>query len=109
MQGIAGAGSPEVGIVPASPKRFHESLPGIRLEGDQLRLNPRLPRAWESLRLDYRHRDIFYHINVQRAEGEVFQTDRPTIGGQEQPGATIQLVDNRREHAVEVWLGDAFP
>ena len=79
-----------------------ETLLGLRLEADQLRLNPRLPRAWESLKLHYRHRDTFYHITVKRAGVEVDQTVRVNVDGKEQPDATIHLVDDRREHAVEV-------
>ena len=43
-----------------------ETLLGVRFEVDKLRLNPRLPRAWESLKLHYRYHDTFYHITVKR-------------------------------------------
>ena len=79
-----------------------ETLLGLRLEADQLRMNPRLPRAWESLKLHYRHRDTFYHLTVRRAGGEGAQPVRVIVDGQEQADATIRLVDDRREHAVEV-------
>jgi cellobiose phosphorylase len=79
-----------------------ETLLGLRLEADQLRVSPRLPRAWDSLKLHYRHRDTFYHITVKRAGVEVDQTVRVNVDGKEQPDATIHLVDDRREHAVEV-------
>ena len=79
-----------------------ETLLGLRLEVDKLRLNPLLPRAWESLKIHYRHRDTFYHITVKRAGVEVAQPVRVIVDGKEQPDATIQLVDDRREHAVEV-------
>jgi cellobiose phosphorylase len=79
-----------------------ETLLGLRLEVDKLRLNPRLPRAWETFKIHYRHRDTFYHITVKRAGVEVTRPVRVIVDGKEQPDATIQLVDDRREHAVEV-------
>jgi cyclic beta-1,2-glucan synthetase len=79
-----------------------ETLLGLRLEVDKLRLNPRLPRAWETFKIHYRHHETFYHITVKRAGGEVTAPVRVIVDGQEQPDATIQLVDDRREHAVEV-------
>ncbi len=79
-----------------------ETLLGLRLEVDTLRLNPRLPRVWASFTLHYRHRDTFYHLTVNRAAGEATQPVRVIVDGQEQPEAAIQLVDDHREHAVEV-------
>jgi cellobiose phosphorylase len=79
-----------------------ETLFGLRLEADQLRVSPRLPRAWESLKLHYRHRDTFYHITMKRAGVEVAQPVRVIVDGQEQPDAVIQLVDDRQEHTVEI-------
>jgi cellobiose phosphorylase len=79
-----------------------ETLLGMRLEVDKLRLNPRLPRAWESLKLHYRYRDTFYHITVKRIGVEVAQPICVIVDGKEQPDATVQLVDDRQEHTVEM-------
>ena len=79
-----------------------ESLLGVRLEGGLLRVTPRLPRAWPSLRLHYRHRDTFYHIQVQRmaeGEGPAFHM---TVDGQERPDGTIALIDDHQEHTVDI-------
>jgi len=79
-----------------------ETLLGLRLEADQLRVNPRLPRAWESLKLHYRHRDTFYHIAVKRVGVKAEPAGRVIVDGTEQPDAAIRLVDDRREHSVEI-------
>jgi cyclic beta-1,2-glucan synthetase len=79
-----------------------ETLLGLRLEANQLRVSPRLPRAWESLKIHYRHRDTFYHITVKRARVELAQPVRMTVDGNEQPDATIHLVDDHCEHTVEM-------
>jgi cellobiose phosphorylase len=69
-----------------------ESLLGLRLEGDKLRLAPCLPARWPGFKLRYRYRDTVYRIAVVRDEsGSVGQSDH-----------VIPLVDDRVEHRVEV-------
>ncbi len=65
-------------------------------------MSPRLPRAWESLKLHYRHHDTFYHITVKRSGAEASQPTRMIVDGKEQTDATIQLVNDRQEHSVEL-------
>jgi cyclic beta-1,2-glucan synthetase len=79
-----------------------ETLLGLRLEVDKLWLNPRLPRAWESLKIHYRHHDTFYHISAKWVGEEVAEAVRVVVDGTEQPDASIRLVDDRHEHSVEV-------
>ena len=79
-----------------------ETLLGLRLEAEQLWVRPRLPRAWDSIKLHYRHRETFYHITVKRAGVDVAQPVRVIVDGTEQPDATIHLVNDRHEHAVEI-------
>ena len=66
-----------------------ESLLGLRLEGDRLRLAPCLPASWPGFKLRYRYRDTLYRIEVVRDED----------GSAEH---LIPLVDDRQEHLVEV-------
>ena len=79
-----------------------ETLLGLRLEADQLRVNPRLPAAWESLKLHYRRRATFCHLTVHRTGNEAARPVRVIVDGRELPDATIHLVDDRQEHAIEV-------
>jgi cellobiose phosphorylase len=81
-----------------------ETLLGVRLEADRLRLNPRLPGAWDSLKIHYRHRDTFYHITVQRANGKKSPPPGVRVDGAVQTDAVIHLVDDRHEHAVEIFV-----
>ena len=67
-----------------------ESLLGLRLEGDKLRLAPCLPASWPGFKLSrYRYRDTVYRIAVVRDES----------GSVEHPDHA--LVDDRVEHRVE--------
>src|SRR3546814_11352668 len=49
-----------------------ESLLGLRLEAGKLRFAPVLPPEWDGFRMDYRHRDTLYRIDLrQSAPGPV--------------------------------------
>jgi cellobiose phosphorylase len=78
-----------------------ESLLGIRLEGDRLRIVPVLPREWPSFKLDYRYRETLYRIEVVQSD-QATGADKVTIDGVEQSDAGIPLLDDRREHHVVV-------
>ena len=43
-----------------------ETLLGVNLEGDQLRLTPRLPKSWTTFKIHYRYRQTVYHITITR-------------------------------------------
>ena len=43
-----------------------ETLLGVNLEGDRLRMAPRMPKAWTSFKVHYRYRQTVYHITVTR-------------------------------------------
>jgi cyclic beta-1,2-glucan synthetase len=84
-----------------------ESLLGLRLETDRLHVAPRLPVHWSGLQIHYRYRETVYHIAIAQVRaddggrrGEV----RVTVDGIEQDGQAIPLVDDHREHTVEVNL-----
>ena len=77
-----------------------ESLLGLRLETDKLRFDPCLPTVWDSFMVHYRHRETLYHITVRQTRDN--STESVIVDGVEQSNKTISLVDDRREHAVEV-------
>ncbi len=82
-----------------------ESLLGLRLEADQLHLAPCLPADWQAFKLHYRYRETVYHVAVtQEVVCDAAQAEamRMTVDGVERPDQTIQLVDDRRDHAVEI-------
>jgi cellobiose phosphorylase len=89
-----------------------ETLLGLGLEVDRLRLTPCLPAHWDSYKIHYRHRDTVYHITVGRSQEQTEQGIRVRLDGvvmesvgQSADGcayALIPLADDRREHAVAV-------
>ncbi|MCC6884324.1 MAG: hypothetical protein IT576_19350 [Verrucomicrobiales bacterium] len=81
-----------------------ETFFGLHLEVDQLHLNPHLPEAWESFKIHYRYRDTFYHLTITRSVAEPGGRGRLLLDGNVLSENVIPLVDDRREHAVELSL-----
>ncbi|MBI5580107.1 MAG: cyclic beta 1-2 glucan synthetase [Deltaproteobacteria bacterium] len=78
-----------------------ESLLGLRLEVDKLRFAPCLPADWAGFKMHYRYRETVYHIAVLQipsGNGEM----RVSVDEIEQHDKTIPLVDDHKEHSVEV-------
>ncbi|MCX6904815.1 MAG: cyclic beta 1-2 glucan synthetase, partial [Verrucomicrobia bacterium] len=84
-----------------------ETLLGLNLEGDQLRLTPRLPQAWTTFKIHYRYRQTLYHLTITRLSEDPPGPDQLSLDGQALAGKTIPLRDDRRDHSVELkvrWL-----
>ena len=78
-----------------------ESLLGLCVEGERLRLAPLLPPDWDTFVLDYRYRETDYHIVVHRVrDGEA---ERCVLDGRVQDEDAIALVDDGRDHHAEVF------
>ena len=78
-----------------------ESLMGLHLEADSLRITPCIPAGWNQCKIHYRYRETFYHITIDS------QTTPPSFYGITLDGKTvaedcIMLVDDRRDHHVVV-------
>ncbi|MCR4332686.1 MAG: hypothetical protein NUV34_08305, partial [Sulfuricaulis sp.] len=87
-----------------------ETLLGLNLEGDHLRIAPCIPAHWNEYKIHYRYRDTFYHITIKRIGEQPEHAIRVTVdgvlvdvaGGTGQPQGLIPIVDDRRDHHVEV-------
>ena len=78
-----------------------ESLLGLHLEVDKLRITPCLPAAWERFQIHYRYRETFYHITIHNSGGPA-TVRRLSLDGTELSDDFVTLVDDRRDHKVEV-------
>ncbi len=79
-----------------------ETLLGVNLEGDQLRLTPRLPKSWKTYKIHYRYRKTIYHITITRLADGAAGANQLWLDGNELASQTIPLVDDCREHSVEL-------
>ena len=75
-----------------------ETLLGVNLEGDQLRLHPSFPGTWSTFTLHYRYRQTPYHIRITRFPGATHGAGQLTLDDQALAGNTISLVDDHRDH-----------
>jgi cellobiose phosphorylase len=78
-----------------------ESLLGLHLEADKLRITPTLPAAWTRFQIHYRYRETFYHITIQN-HGADAVVSRMSLDGDELSDDFVTLVDDGRDHKVEV-------
>jgi cellobiose phosphorylase len=78
-----------------------ESLLGLTLSADRLSLTPLLPADWEGFTVHYRHRETAYHIAVLRGVAGDGAAG-VTVDGAPQRDTAITLVDDHKEHRVEV-------
>jgi cyclic beta-1,2-glucan synthetase len=81
-----------------------ESFLGLRLDVDKLRFAPCLYPGWSSLKLHYRYRETFYHITIRNG-GSGLAVRRVVADGNEQAGMFVPLLDDHRDHHVEVEVG----
>ncbi|BCB27221.1 cyclic beta 1-2 glucan synthetase [Sulfurimicrobium lacus] len=79
-----------------------ETLLGLQLEVDQLRIAPCIPAHWDMYKIHYRYRETVYHITVKRIGEQSEHAVRVTVDGVERPDEVIPLIDDRQDHAVEV-------
>jgi cellobiose phosphorylase len=84
-----------------------ESLLGLRLTADaqssRLHFAPCLPADWQGFQLHYRYRQTLYHITVRQTSGPGAGIT-VNVDGVAQSDPAILLVDDHREHQVEVIL-----
>ena len=89
-----------------------ETLLGLQLQVDRLRIAPCIPAHWETYKIHYRYRETVYHITVKHVAAKPDDPIRVTLDGaavdgagvdeEGRPQGMIPLVDDRREHYVDV-------
>jgi cellobiose phosphorylase len=83
-----------------------ESILGLQREGDLLRLTPCLPPSWPGFSMSYRFGKTGYRIVVtQETAGATVA--RLRLDGVEQDASVIALIDDRRDHLIELHLACA--
>jgi cyclic beta-1,2-glucan synthetase len=81
-----------------------ESLLGLQLEVDRLRIVPCVPKAWTTFRLHYRYRSTTYHIDVHNPAGGAGRSIVRSIthDGVLLSDDFVTLVDDQVDHHVEI-------
>ena len=91
-----------------------ETLLGLHLEVDHLRITPRIPVQWDSYLIHYRFRETFYHITIQYDRKNSEYEFRMTLDGIPidnvstneigQPQFRLPLINDHQQHYVEITL-----
>jgi cyclic beta-1,2-glucan synthetase len=79
-----------------------EEILGFRKVGNSLRMEPRVPTAWNGYELSYRFGQATYEIEVRDPAGVQHGSAEVTVDGTPVPDGTIQLVDDGQRHHVVV-------
>jgi cyclic beta-1,2-glucan synthetase len=83
-----------------------ESILGFQKRGAALRIDPCIPRGWTGFEIAYRHGDALYRIAVENPKGVCRGVSRLSLDGTPLQGeALVPLIDDAREHQVQVVLG----
>ena len=85
-----------------------ESLLGLRLDVDKLYFAPCIPSTWDGFKLHYRYRETVYHIAIDRAVDGNTEAS-VTLDGVRQNGTFVRLVDDHKEHVVELYTEESNP
>ncbi len=80
---------------------LHEVILGLERHADTLRFRPRVPASWKQFKVHYRYCQTFYHL-VFAQTLTAPDPIRLTLDGQPLPDDTLKLVNDHREHTVEV-------
>jgi cyclic beta-1,2-glucan synthetase len=83
---------------------LHEVILGVERQVDTLRFRPRVPASWTTFKLHYRYFQTFYHVVFSRAPAHE-GPPHLTLDGKPLPEETLKLINDQREHTVEVRFG----
>jgi len=84
-----------------------ETLLGLHLAGDRLRLAPIVPDDWQRFTVHYRFRQTMYHLAFRRNAEQTARVLKVVRDGIPQSDDAILLTDDQVEHQVEIELGQA--
>lgn len=64
-----------------------------------------LPKTWDGYRMQYRFYNTTYKVEFKIRGEPTHHVAQVLLDGVEQPNKSVQMVDDRNEHRVEVVLG----
>ncbi|WP_192929721.1 GH36-type glycosyl hydrolase domain-containing protein [Alkaliphilus serpentinus] len=78
---------------------------GLKIEGDNLTLDPCIPKDWSSYSIKYSYMDATYNITIKNPKGVHKGVERIILDGKAMNSNFIKLENKDKEHIVEVFLG----
>jgi cyclic beta-1,2-glucan synthetase len=90
-------------------RAWTEEALGLKIRGDEMRLDPVIPGNWPGFSLRYTHGEAVYEVRVENPEGRERGVSRVEMDGRLLPGGTIPLERAPVLHRVLVRMGDPDP
>jgi cellobiose phosphorylase len=87
---------------------LHEVVFGIERKVDTLRFRPRVPAGWTRFKLHYRYYQTFFHLEFTQAPDHQGPL-RLKLDGRSLPDGRLKLMNDQRDHRVEVFFGPGEP
>jgi cyclic beta-1,2-glucan synthetase len=83
----------------------HRNAAGRESGGRSTASDTPLPKSWTTCKIHYRYRQTVYHITITRLAADSADANQLFLDGKELASEKVPLVDDRREHSVElkVW------
>ena len=75
-----------------------ESILGIKKYGDKLKINPKIPIAWDGYKAVYNYKDTTYNIEVKKSTKDIIELDGKKVN------SNISLVNDKKEHLIIVHI-----
>lgn len=82
-----------------------EHILGLKKRGETLMIDPCIPKVWDEYRMEYRYMDTKYSICVSNPNEINKGVKSVKLDGILLENKTIPLVNDKKEHCVEVVLG----
>ena len=83
---------------------LHEVVFGLERRVDTLRFQPRVPASWTDFKLHYRYYQTFYHLVFSQSAGHRGPIQL-TVDGVTSATGVLNLVNDKRDHTVEILFG----
>jgi cyclic beta-1,2-glucan synthetase len=83
-----------------------ESILGFQLRGQQLKMDPCVPRWWRDFEIIYRRGHTTYRIKVENPLAVSRGVASVELDGTTQPDDILHLADDGQNHSVRVVLGE---
>lgn len=81
-----------------------EGILGFHLSGDELKLNPCLPKHWPGYKLNFKYKKTEYKIEVDNSSGNGTEIKEILVDGELRSNRIINLTDDRNTHIIRVNL-----
>ncbi|TCO73125.1 GH36-type glycosyl hydrolase domain-containing protein [Marinisporobacter balticus] len=82
-----------------------EHILGLKKKDNKLIIKPCIPKEWMEYRIKYRHKDTYYYILIKNPNSVNRNVDYVIIDGQRKEEKYISLINDQKDHEVEVVLG----